>query len=52
MCSPNQEYVCPDCNGSKEIDGKPCKRCGATGAVTDIGFDAIAEPLPEHPVNS
>lgn len=29
--SPKTAHPCPDCNGTKEIDGLPCERCEGTG---------------------
>ena len=48
MCSCNQEqdYVCPDCNGKKIVNGAQCQRCEGTGVVQDIGYDTIAEVAP------
>lgn len=29
------ENLCPTCNGSGKVDGKPCETCSGTGKVTE-----------------
>jgi len=43
---PEQDYICPDCNGKKKIKGVICQRCEGTGIIQDIGYDTIAEVAP------
>jgi len=38
---------CPDCEGRKKIDGKPCFRCQGTGRISPPHFFTEVNPIAE-----
>ena len=44
----NKDIVkCPDCEGKKKIDGKPCFRCQGTGRISPPHFFTEVNPIAE-----
>jgi DnaJ-class molecular chaperone len=46
MHIPEQDYICPDCDGKKKIKGIPCDRCKGTGIIRKFGYDEIVTVAP------
>jgi hypothetical protein len=48
-----EESVCPDCSGSGEINGQPCRRCEGTGEIDEDEPDtsdhrSIGQRMRDH----
>jgi hypothetical protein len=43
MCTPDDDYPCPDCIDGKTADGKDCRLCGGTGVIDMGNFNPTGE---------
>ncbi len=46
----DQEKVCPDCDGTGEIDGEDCSTCGGSGFIeaANSAFGSTNEPISDN----